>query len=169
MRRVVSRRFDFQPSRRTRVFVLASHAATIGLVAILPLDVPLAASTTLLVAALGARAWRDAGEGLAGIVVRSDGSVVALRRDGRAVDGALADGGVALPELAAIAWRAEDERRTRHESVAPDRVGVARHRELRVMLRYATSGDEAEAPASQARASMSAALSALGWPARRWR
>ncbi len=167
MRRVTSRRFDFAPSEAARAFVVASHAATLALVATLPLDPMLAASLALLVVALGARERRARGWGLAGMVVRSDASVVALCADGRAVDGALAAGGVALPGLASIAWRAEGERRTRRESVPFDALAAERHRELRVLLRYATSGDAAGPPASQARASISAALSALGWPARR--
>jgi hypothetical protein len=167
MRRVAVRRFDFAPSLRARAFVLATHAATIALVTALPLDPPLAGSVALLVVALGAREWRRLDEALAGMVIRSDGSAVALGRDGRVADGALVEGSVALPGLAAIAWHAEGERRRRVESVPADRVARDAHRELRVMLRYATSGVDAPEPASQARASMSAALSALGWPARR--
>lgn len=167
MRRVASRRFDFAPSRASRAFVVASHAATVALVAILPLDPLLAASLALLVVALGVREWRACDRGLAGMVVRSDASVVALCADGHAVDGVLAEGGVALPGLASIAWRAEGERWTRRESVPFDALAAERHRELRVLLRYATSGEAAGPPASQARASISAALSAFGWPARR--
>lgn len=169
MRRIVSRRFDFARSRAARAFVIASHAATLSLVAVLPLDALMRVSIMALVAALGARAWRADRDGLAGMIVRSDGSVVALRGDGRATDGALAEGSVALVSLASIAWRAEGERRTRHASVPFDALRPEAHRDLRVLLRYATSGDEAGLPASQARASISAALSPLGWPARRWR
>ena len=169
MKRVVSHRFDFAVSRGARAFVLASHGATIGLALALPVDLPLAASIALLAAALAAREWRRLGGSLAGIVVRSDGSVVALGRNGRAREGRLVDGAVALPGLASVAWRAADGRRARLENVSRDRLAPGEHRALRAMLRYATSGDEEGAPASQARASISAALSALGWPATRWR
>ena len=169
MRRVVSRRFDFSPSPATRAFVLVTHAATIVLVVALPLAVLMAASLVLLVVALGLRTWRGLDGALAGMVVRSDGTLTALARDGRAIGGTLVAGSVALPGYASIAWRADGSRRVACESVAADRVPSAAHRELRVLLRYAISGDEAGDPSSQARASMSAALSALLWPARRWR
>jgi hypothetical protein len=167
VRRVASRRFDFARSKASRAFVFASHAATLVLVFALPLDATLCASLALLVVALGAREWRTSRGELAGMVVRSDGSVVALRDDGRAVDGALAEGSVALTALASIAWRAEGERPVRRVSVPFDALRPEAHRELRVLLRYATSGETAETPESQARASISAALSLLGWPARR--
>ena len=167
VRRIASRRFDFADSARARGFVLATHAATLALVVALRFDPLLAASVALLVIALGAREWRRLDRALAGMVVRSDGSVTALRRDGRADDGALVDGCVALPGLVAIAWRDDGERRARVEGIPSDRVGAEAHRELRVLVRYATSGDDDGDPASQARASMSAALSPLGWPARR--
>ncbi len=169
MKRVASRRFDFARSRLARAFVLASHGATIVLLLALPLDAPLAASAALLVAALGAREWHCVEQALAGIVVRSDASVVALCRDGRACEGRLAPGSIALPALAVVAWRREGEPRARIESVPHDRLAADAHRALRSVLRYATSGDDADAPASHARASMSIALSALGWPARRCR
>lgn len=169
MRRLATRRFDFADSRLSRRFVLAAYGATLALVGILPVSGLMGASLALLVVASGLRAWRALDRSLAGMVLRSDATLTALQRDGRAVDGTLAPGSVARPGHAAIAWRALGERRLRVESVPWDRVGAAAHRELRAMLRYATSGDDAARPASQARASMSAALSALGWPARRWR
>lgn len=167
MRRVASRRFDFSPSLAVRRFVLASHAATAALIVALPLDPLMAWSLVMLIAALGLRAWRSLERGLAGMVIRSDATLIALARDGRAIEGALAPGSVALPRYAAIAWRKDGERRVRCEGVPADRLTAEAHRELRVLLRYATSGDEAGFPASQARASISAALSALVWPARR--
>lgn len=169
MRRVVSRRFDFVPSLASRRFVLASHALSAALVVALPLDGLMTASLVLLVVALGMRTWRGLERAMAGIVIRSDGTLTALARDGRAIDGALAPGSVALPHHAAIAWRGEGSALARCESVPADRLPAEAHRELRVLLRYATRGDEAALPASQARASTSAALSALVWPARRWR
>ena len=167
MKRVASRRFDFARSRVARGFVLASHGATIVLLLALPLDALLAASAALLTAALGAREWRRLEQALAGLVVRSDGSLVALGRDGRPCEGRLAQGSSALPALAAVSWRAPGEPRARVESVAADRLAPDAHRALRVMLRYSTSGDDAGERASHARASISTPLSALGWPARR--
>ena len=167
MRRLATRRVDFAPSRAARVFLLASHAATVALVVALPLAPLMIASLALLIVALGLRAWRSLDAALAGIVVRSDGTLSALGRDGRAVDGRLAEGSVAAPRYAAMTWRADGERFKRVESVPWDRLGASAHRELRVMLRYATSGDEAGAPASHLRASINTALSAFGWPARR--
>ena len=143
--------------------------ATLALVAALPLDPLMIASLALLVVALGLRAWRSLDGALAGIVVRSDATLTALARDGRAVQGVLAEGSVAQPRYAAVTWRADGERSRRVESVPWDRLDANAHRELRVMLRYATSGEDAGAPASHLRASISAALSCFAWPARRWR
>ena len=167
MRRVASRRFDFSPSRAVRRGVLAAHTATVALVVALPLDALMTSSLVLLVVALGLATWRGLDEALAGMVVRSDGTLTALARDGRAIDGTLVTRSVALPRYAAIVWREQGARNLRCESVPGDRLTAEAHRELRVLLRYATSGEEARVPESQARASMSAALSALVWPARR--
>lgn len=167
VRRPVSRRFDFAASSSVRAFVIVSGAATLVLVASLPLDRPLRVSVALLVAALCAREWRGAGKGLAGMVIRSDASVTALGCDGRTMAGELVEGCIALPLLATIAWRGEGERRARLAFVPCDALAREPHRQLRVLLRYATSGDEQDAPESQARASMSTALSPLLWPARR--
>ena len=169
MHRVVSRRFDFAESRVLRAINVGACGATMSLVAWLPISFPPRASLATVVVALGARALARARESIVGMVVRSDGSVVALRSDGRAIAGTLAAGSVAFPAFATIVWRAEGERRTRCVAVPADALSREAHRTLRVLLRYATSGVEAEAPASQARASISRALSLFGWPARRWR
>lgn len=169
MRRVVSCRFDFADSRALRAFITGACTATLPLVTLLPLSFPLRTSLAALVVALGAQALARAGESIVGMVVRSDGSVVALSADGRAIPGALAAGSVVFPAFATIVWRAEGDRRTRSRAVPADAVSREAHRTLRVLLRYATSGVEAGAPASQARASISRALSLFGWPARRWR
>ena len=169
MRRLATRRFDFAPSRAARIFVFGSHAATLALVVALPLDPLMIASLALLVVALGLREIRTLDGALAGIVLRSDATLTALACDGRAIEGVLAEGSVAQPRYAAVTWRANGERFKRVESVPWDRLGPGAHRELRVMLRYATSGEDAVTPTSHLRASISAALSALAWPARRWR
>ncbi len=170
MKRVASRRFDFARSRLARAFVLASHGATIVLLLALPLDAPLAASAALLVAALGAREWRCLEQALAGIVVRSDASVVALCRDGRACEGRLSRRD--RSRCRRSPWLPGGGRASGgcgSKALPRDRLAPDAHRALRAVLRYATSGDDADAPASHARASMSIALSALGWPARRCR
>jgi len=169
MRRVASRRFDFAPSRIARRFIVVTHGATLALLVALPLEPLMAASLALLVVALGLRGWRAAEDALAGVVLRSDATLTVLRPDGRAIDATLAPGSVALPHYAAVAWRVSGERGSRVESVPWDRLSAEAHRELRVLLRYATSGEDALSPASHARAWISAALSALAWPARRWR
>lgn len=169
MRRVVSHRFDFADARGWRRAVAVAHGATAALVATLPLDAPLTLSLVLLVVGLGLRASRGPGDGCAGMVLRSDGSLVALTVDGRAIDGRLVAGSVALPGYAAIAWRADGERRTRTCAVPAGRLPPDEARVLRVWLRYATSGEHAGLPASQARASTIAPLSALVRPASRCR
>jgi hypothetical protein len=169
MRAVATRRFDFRSSRAWRAAIVTAHAATALLVATLALPPLLAGSLLLLVLALGLRAWRDADDACAGFVLRTDGSLVALMRSGRVVDGRLARGSVALPGYAAIAWRAEGERTVRSCAVPAGRLAADDARVLRVWLRYATSGEDAGVPASQARASTMAPLSALARPASRCR
>ncbi len=169
MARVVARRFDFADSRAIGAFVMFACGATAALVAALPLPAGWRGLTAALVIAAGARTLARSREAIVGMVVRSDGTVVALRADGRALAGALADGCVVLPAFAAIAWRATGERRRGLVAVPRDVLAPEAHRALRVMLRYATSGEDAEPPESHARASISRALSFFGWPARRWR
>ena len=59
MRRLATRRFDFNDSRFGRGFVAASHGATIALILAMPLGGLLMASLVLLVVALGLHAWRS--------------------------------------------------------------------------------------------------------------
>lgn len=169
MQKVVARRFDFADSRAIGAFVMLACVATVALVAGLPLPAAWRGLSAVLVIAAGARALARSRVAIVGMVVRSDGTVVALRADGRALAGALADGCVALPAFAAIAWRATGEWRMGVVAVPRDVLTPEAHRALRVVLRYATSGEDAAPPESHARASISRALSFFGWPARRWR
>ena len=164
MRRVVSRRFDFARSVRARAAIAALHVATAALVACLPIDPAQALFGAWLALACGVRAARDIDVTIAWLIVRSDGTIVALGTDGRARPGRLVAGSVALAGYAAVAWCADGERRARLIRVPADRLAPDALRELRVLLRYATSGEEAGLPDSHAPASISAPLSALARP-----
>ena len=162
MRTAPPLRVDFDRSRWTRWFLGGAFGATGALVAALPLDVPVRAFALLLVAALFARAWRQ--DPPAGIVLRLDGTLAILERDGRALEASLMPGGYTGSFVTTIVARAAGERRCRAWLVLPDMLPRDDYRRLRVRLRYSSSADDDDSPASQARASSSAALSALGCP-----
>jgi hypothetical protein len=115
----------------------------------------------LLVAALAAKAWRvDTPDAL---IVRLDGTLALLARDGRSTEALLMNGGYLGPRLVSIAYRPLGCRRSRVVLVLPDMLAADDLRRLRVRLGYSRSDDDAGLPASHARASSSAPLSALRW------
>ena len=160
MRRTPPLRVDFAPSGLRSCWVWTSHGATGLLFALLPVSLPMRAFALLLVVALALRAARS--DGPAGLVVRIDGTLVILERDGHATEAVLAAGGYTGAFVTTILMRENDTRRRRTCLVLPDMLPAADFRRLRVRLRYAISVEEAGAPASQACASTSAALSPFG-------
>ena len=160
MRSTPSLRVDFQRSRFALAFVATSHAATATVIAWLPLPAMVRMFSVLLVAALAMRAARA--DLPAGLVVRIDGSLAILERDGRVVQATLAAGGYTGAVVTTIVATEAASGRNRCWLVLPDMLPAPAYRQLRVRLRYASSADEAGAPSSQARASKSAALSPFG-------
>ena len=154
-------RVDLVPSRLRRAFIAVSFAATACLMAALPLDAWLRGWTVLLIAALAAKAWRD--DAPVALIVRLDGTLALLWRNGTSMEAALMNGGYLGPRLVSIVYRPVGRRRSGVVLVLPDMLPADDFRRLRVRLGYSRSDDEAGAPASQARASKSAPLSALRW------
>ncbi len=160
MRRTPPLRVDFERSRLRVRWIWGSHGATSLLVSLLPLSVPVRGFAVLLLVALALRALRD--DLPAGLVVRTDGSLVVLERDGHATDAMLVPGGYTGAWVTTILLRAGDARRMRTLLVLPDMLPAGDFRRLRVRLRYAINAEDALAPTSQACASTSAALSPFG-------
>jgi hypothetical protein len=154
-------RVDLAPSRLRRAFIAASFGATACLCASLPLDGWLRGWTVLLVAALAARAWRA--DTPAALIVRLDGSLALLARDGTSTKAALMNGGYLGTRLVSIVYRPLGRRRCGVVTILPDMLPADDLRRLRVRLGYSRSDDDAGLPASQARASTSAPLSAFRW------
>ncbi len=155
-------RVDLAPSRSLRAFVVLTHGATLAIVPFLPLGLLGQASLALLVIALGLKAWQR--ELPAALVVRLDGTLALLGRDGSSTEATLRNGGYCSPALVSIVYRPLGMPRWRPSrvlAVLPDMVAADEHRRLRVWLGYSRSDDDAGEPASQARASNNAALSAL--------
>jgi hypothetical protein len=154
-------RVDLVPSRLRRAFIVASYGSTACLCAALPLDGWLRGWSVLLVAALAAKAWRI--DTPAALIVRLDGTLALLARDGTSTEALLMNGGYLGPRLVSIVYRPLGRRRCRAVAVLPDMLAADDLRRLRVRLGYSRSDDDAGLPSSQARASTSAPLSALRW------
>jgi hypothetical protein len=154
---------EFEVSRLQRAFIVASHALTLALLALLPLPWGMAPSLALLVVAWGLRAWQRLPP--AALVVRLDATLVLLWRNGVDVHAALCNGGYVGGWFTTIVWQEAGRRRRHALLVTPDMLDADAYRRLRVHLRYASSGSDQDEPDSQACASTSAPLSALDCPA----
>lgn len=152
-------RVDLEPSRVRRAFIAAAYAATAVLACALPLALDLRLWIVVLVAALAARAWRERPP--AALIVRLDGTLALLRDDGASIEATLVNGGYLGVRLTSIVYRPLGRRRTHVIAILPDMLTEDEYRRLRVRLNYASSDDDDGVPASHARASTSAPLSAL--------
>ena len=152
-------RVDLAPSSLRRAFIGIAYVATAVLVGLLPLTLELRASTILLIAALAARAWREVPP--AALIVRLDGTIALLERNGDSVEAWIDNGGYLSPRFTSIVCRPLGSRRARVVTIFPDMLSRDDYRRLRVRLNYTRSGDDDGVPASQACASTSAPLSAL--------
>jgi hypothetical protein len=151
---------DLVPSRLRRAFVVAAYGAAVAVLLMLPLGAALRAWSVALVAALGLKAWRD--EPPATLLVRLDGTLAMVLRDGAACEAALVGGYLGV-RLVTIVYRRAGRRRCEALAIVPDMIDADDLRRLRVRLAYSSSDDVAGAPASHERASTSAPLSALRW------
>jgi hypothetical protein len=154
-------RVDLVRSRLRCAFIVAAYGAAACALMVLPLGLALRAWSVVLVAAWALRAWRL--EPPAALLLRLDGTLALLDRDGGATDVLLVDGGYLGVRLVTIAFRRAGRHRCEALAIFPDMLDADDLRRLRVRLAYASSDVDAGAPASQARASISAPLSALRW------
>ena len=80
---------------------------------------------------------------------RRTGSSAVTLADGRILAGHVRSSSYVSARLTTIVWRADGERRLRSILILPDMVSADAFRRLRVMLRYARSGEVEAAPESQ--------------------
>ncbi len=160
MRAPEPQRFDLECSPVQRAFVALSHGATAILIAFVPLPPGCAPFAWLLVGALAWREWHRLPP--AALIVRLDATLTLLWRNGTAVDAHRVNGGYLCSWLAIVEWREPGRRRRQALMVTPDMLDAESFRRLRVQLRYARSEDAQGSPRSQACASTSEPLSALG-------
>jgi hypothetical protein len=159
MRDALPLRIDLDISRRQRAALVLGGLATAGMALAVPLPTGVLPFLLLWIGAVCARAWQHLPP--AALVVRLDATLVLLWRNGTAVNATLCNGGYLGAALTTILWKEEGRRRRQTLLVTPDMLCADAFRQLRTHLRYASSGVDQDAPASQACASTSAALSVL--------
>ena len=152
---------DLVPSRLRRAFIFAAYGAAMAVMLVMPLGAALRAWSVLLVMALAVQAWRR--EPPAALVVRLDGTLAIVERDGTAHEATLAAGGYVGVRMVTIVYRRTGRPRSEALAIFPDMLPADDMRRLRVRLAYSRSDDDAGVPASHARASTSWPLSALRW------
>ena len=145
---------ELAPSRCAGVAIGVLGAATIGVLLTLPIAAWQHALSIFVVAVWTWRAWRTHA------LRRGRAACIALRlapnrliavtlADGRVLAGYVRSSSYVSARLTTIVWRADGERRSRCILILPDMVCADAFRRLRVMLRYARSGDVEASPASQ--------------------
>lgn len=152
-------RIDLEHSKWRRAYIGIAYVATMLLVGALPLAYSLRFWLVVLVASLAVRTWRERPP--AGLIVRLDGTLALLREDGTSIEATLENGGYLGARFTSIVYRPLGSRRSHAIAILPDMLPSEDFRRLRVRLNYARSDDADGAPASQARASTNAPLSAL--------
>jgi len=143
------------PSRLAAAGIGVSGIASLALVLALPL--PALGQAVLVVAILGwvAHAFRRDALHRGGTAVRAlrlapDLILVAYMADGRMVAGHVRASTYVGAWITCIVWRPDGALASRSILLLPDMVQADGFRRLRVMLRYARSGDSQDAPASHA-------------------
>ena len=135
--------FELRASRRLARALIALHAAAALAILAAQLPWPLKLAVVLLLAlsgraALRRHAARTAPSAVTRLVRRTDGGWVALRNDGTAVIGALADASVVHPWLVVVGI--EDGWRTLFTPVPADALHPEDHRRLRVWVKWQPRG-----------------------------
>ena len=143
------------PSRIAGTGIGLLAVATIALTIALPLQPPL--QIPLIVAVVAWSAWSFHVDALhrgrfavTEVRLAPDLILVACMGDGRLVAGHVRAATYVGAWITTIVWRPDGWRLSRAILVLPDMLPAEDFRRLRVMLRYARSGDAQEAPASHA-------------------
>jgi hypothetical protein len=143
------------PSRIAGAGIGILAVATIALIFVLPLQpVPQMAAVAALVAwaawSFHVDALHRGRFAVTEVRLAPDLILVACMGDGRLVAGHVRAATYVGAWVTTIVWRPDGWRWSRAILVLPDMLPTEDFRRLRVMLRYARSGDAQEAPASQA-------------------
>ncbi|MEO8847407.1 MAG: hypothetical protein ABI440_02075 [Casimicrobiaceae bacterium] len=152
-------RVDLTRSALRLYFIGIACAVTLAVVWSVPLAAGLRAWLSLLVVAVSARAW--GAKTPAALVLRLDGTLAILGHDGSSIETVIGNGGYLSSVFTSIVCVPLGCRRQRVIAILPDMLAPEDFRRLRVRMRYTRSGDDDGVPASHARASTSAPLSAL--------
>lgn len=142
------------PSRTAGVAAGIATLATLVLILALPLAGWQHAALCGLALAWGFVAFllvalRRTRDATAALRLAPDLVIVVQRGDGRMVAGHVRNSTFVSASLTSIVWRPDGSRWSRAILVLPDMLPAEDFRRLRVMLRYARSGFEQEAPLSQ--------------------
>lgn len=145
---------EFAPSPSAAVAIGVMGVATLGVALTLPLAAWQHALCILAIAAWTLRAWRTqalrrARSACMALRLAPNRLVAVTLRDGRVLAGHVRNSSYVSARLTTVVWRADGERWSRTILILPDMVSADAFRRLRVMLRYARSGDVEAAPASQ--------------------
>ncbi len=146
---------EFTPSRTLGVAIGLMTFATLVVLLTLPLPAwqHCALVVTLLAWAVRAfrrHALRRGSPACTGLRLAPNRLVAVRTGDGRLTAGHVRSSTFVAPWLTTVVWRPDGARWSRSILIVPDMLPAEDFRRLRVMLRYARSGDVEAAPASQA-------------------
>jgi hypothetical protein len=143
------------PSRVAGTLIGLFAIATIALIVALPWHPVLQIMLVAMVVAWAGWAFHDDAlhrgrSSVTELRLAPDLILVACMGDGRLVAGHVRSATYVGAWVTAIVWRPDGARWSRNILLLPDMLPAEDFRRLRVMLRYARSGDEQDVPASQA-------------------
>ena len=145
MKSVLRHRIALAPSRFARVFVIASHGATVILLALLPIAPGWRIVSAFVVLACALATILRLRGGPTAIVVGLDRRIIVVTGARPAVAGAIRAATVVGSRFASIVWRPDGLRRwrpSRHLLVTTDMVNADAHRRMRVLLRFGRPASE---------------------------
>lgn len=155
MRPPVQLRVALGPSR-----IAACAFGSLALVAIVLLAIMPTPGWTDAMAAIALVAWavhrirlhalRSAAASIVEVILADDRAIVVRRRDGVLRTGVVLERSHVHPAFTSIVWREDGARLARSVPIAPDMLDPDDFRRLRVLLRYGSRDDSADAPASHA-------------------
>ena len=144
---------ELGPSRLAGVAIGVMGAATLGLALALPIAAWQQASLIAFVAGWTWRAWRthalrQGASACIALRLAPNRLLAVTMGDGRRLAGHVRSSSYVGARLTTIVWRADGERWSRSVCILPDMLPAEDFRRLRVLLRYARSGDVAAVPAN---------------------
>ena len=148
-------RLEPRPSRIACALLAAACVAAAALLAVLPLEWPLAAASGVLVVSVATRGlWRCSGRGVPALLhVGIDRRVTVTGRDGRSRDGVVRDDSYVGARITVIIWRPDGARWWQPPEsilILPDTLPAEDFRRLRVFLRYGRTPSDARTSGADA-------------------